>query len=95
MKCGFVPILPSNELPISSLQGDRPPVNGPVQKCVVVMLPTVTIKEAHVACGRVATLDSCNVPRFCPSQDSSVPAQPIKLCMPVGATVPCTGKLIG
>lgn len=88
MKCAFVAFLLSKELPISSLQGDKPPVNGPVQKCVVVMLSTVTIKEAHVACGRVATLDSCNVPKFCPRKDSSVPAQPIKLCMPVGATVP-------
>lgn len=94
-KCAFVAFLLSNELPRSSLHGDKPPVNGPVQKWVFVTLFDVVINVPHTACVNVATLDNCKVPKFCPNHDSSVPAQPIKLCMPVGATLPCVGKLIG
>lgn len=73
-KCALVVFLLSNELPISSLQGDTPPVSGPVQKWVLDTLSTVLINAAHVACGKAATLDNCSLPRFCPNQDSSLPA---------------------
>lgn len=94
-KWWFVAFLLSNELPRSSAQGDRPPVNGPVQKCVLVTLLAVEINAAHVAWGKAATRVNCNVPKFCPNHDSSVPAHPINEWMPVGATVPCAGRLIG
>lgn len=94
-KCAFVAFRQSNELPRSSKQGDRPPVNGPVQKWVLVTLLSVLINGAHWACVRTAILASCSAPRFWPRKDSSVPAQPMRLCIPIGATLPCAGKLIG